>query len=359
MPPVTRTSTQKARDPPEQKAVPDPPGFPAKRGPGHPKKPQTKIKLRVNSEPTTSQAAASNKGKKRLAASLSVDLEMPDSRSAPIGTAKSARSKKSSVKSSTQSSAESSTKLSRTPTQLSLTEPEALSSPLLSDLEVGTHFSPVFGFTNFFQSPLTPEPSEEKGNQRTDNLLAYGIQPIEEIKPKKVFKIAKVAKDANFTLTLLVTFGKYKVLEESSMHIANPGRHTFDYKQFASQEAKVTSDFAMRKQMGMERIEGRATILAEGKGFLVSRSVDGPDDWEEVEKIVRSWAELKRNCRVTVTVSYCLIAVASALKSGDVSDEIEEDLDQYENDRLGDSDEEKVGKKTRRTTTVILTEQSC
>jgi hypothetical protein len=104
-----------------------------------------------------------------------------------------------------------------------------------------------------------------------------------------------------------VSFGEKKVLEESGVYLTG----TYDLSSWERKEARLM-DVKLKelKATGAVRSDCRATIATEGKGFnQTGRSVEGPDDWEEVEKLVKSFIDGgRKQVRVLLAVRYALPA---------------------------------------------------
>jgi hypothetical protein len=121
--------------------------------------------------------------------------------------------------------------------------------------------------------------------------------------PKKV----KKEKVYSYVLVTEVSFGEKKVLEESGVYLTG----TYDLSSWERKEARLM-DVKLKelKATGAVRSDCRATIATEGKGFnQTGRSVEGPDDWEEVEKLVKSFIDGgRKQVRVLLAVRYALPA---------------------------------------------------
>ena len=114
----------------------------------------------------------------------------------------------------------------------------------------------------------------------------------------------------SFLLSVEVSFNDIKLIEESGVHTATPGNTSYNFQAAQEKEIKVVYNHLEKlrgegKELELDRAVSRATVMAEGKGFCVGRSVDGPEDWEEVEKIVRKFIDSKKKIvRVLFSVKY-------------------------------------------------------
>ena len=144
----------------------------------------------------------------------------------------------------------------------------------------------------------------------------------------------------SYLLTVEVSFNDIKLIEESGIHTATPEKSSYDFQAAQEKEIKVVYNHLEKLQgegqkLDLERTIARATVTAEGKGFCAGRSVDGPEDWEEVEKIVRKFIDSKKKIvRVLFMVKYTGKGIGDISEGGD-TDENSILSDELENRRRG------------------------
>jgi len=144
----------------------------------------------------------------------------------------------------------------------------------------------------------TPEPEPEPETQTLDlsnaeRTLTVDLEPVLK-KPKE-----KKEPDYLYLLKMEVSVGEGKnkvvILDEASEHSAHPEKHTFNFQQETEKEIRLIERYAERRGgLGLAPLRSSARADVTGGKVTLGREIEGPSDWDQIERIVCNFVKQKK-----------------------------------------------------------------